>query len=126
MWVKYQPVRGSDAYLNVDSFLKTQGLANEAFDYIRQNLEIDFTHNLVGDLELVFHAPDGRIIESVRYRAPEWKKITAGSLHELLQNTVDGTWRSDRFPADPELGAKLREKLKEINEAFEAFETGGE
>jgi hypothetical protein len=126
MWVKYRPVSGSDAHMSVASFLAAQGMSHETFGYIRQNLEIDFTHNLVGDLELVFHTPDGQIIDSVRYRAPEWKKITCGSVHDLLQKTVDGTWRSDVIPADPQLAPKLREKLKEINEAFEAFETADE
>jgi hypothetical protein len=78
------------------------------------------------DLELVFHAPDGRAIDSVEYRTPELKEITSGSLYDLLMKIAEGAWNPDRFPADPELRVKLQEKLKEINEAFEAFETAGE
>ncbi len=104
-------------------FSRAAGKSHEPFDHIRQRLEIDFTKNLVSDLELVFHAPDGRAIDSVEYRASEWKKIVPGSLYELLQKTAEGAWRPDRFPADPELRLKLQEKLKEINAALEAFET---
>jgi hypothetical protein len=123
MWVKYRPLKGSAAFLNVESFLKAAGRSHEPFDHIRQRLEIDFTKNLVGDLELVFHAPDGRAIESIRYRVPEWKEISPGSLYELLQKTAEGARRPDRFPADPELRVRVQQKLKEINEAFEAFDT---
>ena len=123
MWVKYKPIKGSVAFLDVESFLKAAGRSHEPFDHIRQRLEIDFTKNLVGDLELVFHAPDGRAIDFIEYRSPEWKEIVPGSLYELLQKTAEGTWRPDRFPAEPELRIKLQEKLKEINEALEAFET---
>jgi hypothetical protein len=126
MWVKYRPAKGSVAFLNAESFLKAAGRSHEPFDHIRQRLEIDFTKNLVRDLELVFLAPDGRVIDSVEYRIPELKKITPGSLYGLLKKTADGAWGPDRFPADPELRIKLQEKLKEINEAFEAFETAGE
>ena len=125
MWVKYRPRKGSAACVNAESFLQAAGKAREPFDHIRQELEIDFSKNVVGDLELVFHAADGRVIDSVVYTAPEWKKITPGSVYELLQKTADGTWKPDRFHPDPELRAKLQEKLKEINEAFEAFETAG-
>jgi hypothetical protein len=79
--------------------------------------------NRVGDLELLFCAPDGRAIDSIKFRTPDWKTVVPGSLYELLQKTADGIWRSDRFPPDPELRLKLQEKLKEINAAFEAFET---
>ncbi len=123
MWVKYRPLKGSDSFLNAETFLQASGKSHEPFDYIRQKLEIDFANNLVRDLELVFHAPDGRAIDSVAYRVPELKKITPGSLYELLKKTAEGVWSPDRFPGDPELRLKLREKLKEINEAFEAFET---
>ena len=126
MWVKYKPAKGSAAFLNAESFLQAAGRSHEPFEHIRQRLEIDFTKNLVRDLELVFHAPDGRAIDSVEYRTPELKKITPGSLHELLKKTAEGAWSPDRFPGDPELRVKLQEKLKEINEAFEAFETTGE
>ncbi len=126
MWVKFRPRKRSSAFLKAESFLRTAGKGHEPFEHIRQRLEMDFTKNMVRDLELVFHAPDGRVIESITYNVPEWKKITPGSLYELLLKTADGTWKPDRFPADPDLGAKLREKLKEINEAFEAFETSGE
>ena len=126
MWVKYKPLKGSAAFLNAESFLKAAGRSHEPFDHVRQRLEIDFAKNLVRDLELVFHAPDGRAIDSVEYRTPELKEIAPGSLHELLKKTADGAWSPDRFPADPELRVKLQEKLKEINEAFEAFETTGE
>jgi hypothetical protein len=126
MWVKYKPPKGSAAFLNADSFLKAAGRSHEPFDHVRQRVEIDFTKNLVRDLELVFHAPDGRVIDSVEYRIPELKKIVPGSLYELLKKTAEGAWSPDRFPADPELRVKLQEKLKEINKAFEAFETAGE
>jgi len=126
MWVKFKPRKGSAAFLKAESFLRTVGKGHERFEHIRQRLEMDFTKNMVGDLELVFHAPDGRSIESVKYKTPEWKTIAPGSLYELLLKVADGTWREDRFPEDPALGLKLREKLKEVNEAFEAFETGGE
>jgi hypothetical protein len=126
MWVKYKPLKGSAAFLNADSFLQATGRSHEPFDHIRQRLEIDFVKNLARDLELVFHAPDGRIIDSVEYRAPEFRKILPGSLYELLKKTAEGAWSPDRFHTDPELRAKLQEKLKEINEAFEAFETAGE
>lgn len=126
MWVKYRPRKGSPVFLNAESFLHAAGESHEPFDHIRQRLEIDFTKNLVGDLELVFHAADGRAIDSVKYRTPEWKEIPPGSVYELLQKTADGSWRPDRFPTDPELRTKLQEKLREINEAFEAFETAGE
>jgi len=123
MWVKYKPLKGSAAFINAESFLRAAGKSHEPLDHIRQRLEIDFTKNLVSDLELVFHAPDGRAIDSIEYRATEWKKIVPGSLYELLQKTAEGAWRPDRFPADPELRLKLQEKLKEINAALEAFET---
>jgi hypothetical protein len=126
MWVKFRPRKGSAAFLKAESLLGAAGKGHEQLGHIRQKLEMDFTKNMVSDLELVFHAPDGRSIESIKYNVPEWKKIAPGSLHELLLKTADGIWRPDRFPADPALGLKLREKLKEINEAFEAFETGGE
>jgi hypothetical protein len=126
MWVKFRPRRGSAAFLKAESILGAAGKGHEQLDHIRQRLEMDFTKNMVSDLELVFHAPDGRSIESVEYNTPEWKTIAPGTLYELLLKTADGTWSPDRFPADPALGLKLREKLKEINEAFEAFETGGE
>jgi hypothetical protein len=126
MWVKYRPRKQSQAFKNAQAFLGTAGKSNEPFDHIRQKLEIDFTRNMVGDLELVFHGPDGRAIESVKYHVPEWRRITPGSVYELLQKTADGTWKPDRFPTDPELRAKVQEKLREINKAFEAFETVGE
>ena len=126
MWVKFRPRRGSEAFRKAESYLRVAGKGHEPFDYIRQRLEMDFTKNLVSDLELAFHAPDGRLIESIKYDVAEWEKIAPGSLHDLLLKTADGTWEPDRFAGDPDLGAKLREKLKEINEAFEAFETGGE
>ena len=93
MWVKYRPPKGSAPFLNAESFLRAAGKSHEAFDHIRQRLEIDFAKNVVADLELVFHAPDGRAIDSVKYRAPEWKKIAPGSVYELLQKTADGTWK---------------------------------
>jgi len=126
MWVKFRPRKGSEAFLKAESFLGAAGKGHEPFDYIRQRLEMDFTKNLVSDLELAFHAPDGRLIESIKYDVAEWEKIAPGSLHDLLLKTADGSWEPDRFPGDPDLGAKLREKLKEINEALEAFETSGE
>jgi hypothetical protein len=126
MWVKYKPLKRSAAFLNAESFLKASGRSHEPFDHIRQRLEIDFTKNMAHDLELVFHAPDGRAIDSVEYRTPELKEITSGSLYDLLMKIAEGAWNPDRFPADPELRVKLQEKLKEINEAFEAFETAGE
>ena len=126
MWVKFRPRKGSEAFLKAESFLGAAGKGHEPFDYIRQRLEMDFTKNLVSDLELAFHAPDGRLIESIKYDVAEWEKIAPGSLHDLLLKTADGSWEPDRFPGDPDLGAKLREKLKEINEVLEAFETSGE
>ena len=122
MWAKYRPLKGSMAFLNVEAFLKAAGKEPGFFDYIRQRLEIDYADNMVGDLELVFHASDGQVIDSLSFRTPEWKKVVPGSLYELLYKTVEGMWRTDRFPGDPELRLKIQEKLKEINEAFEAFE----
>ncbi len=126
MWVKYKPLKRSAAFLDAESFLKASGRGHEPFDHVRARLEIDFTKNLARDLELVFHAPDGRAIDSIEYRAPEWKEIAPGSLYDLLKKIAEGAWNPDRYPVDPELRVKLREKLKEINEAFEAFETAGE
>jgi hypothetical protein len=126
MWAKYRPLKGSTAFLNVEAFLQAAGKDAGFFDYIRQRLEIDYADNMVGDLELVFHASDGQVIDSLSFRAPERKKVVPGSLHELLHKTVEGMWRTDRFPGDPELRLKIQEKLKEINKEFEAFETAGE
>jgi len=126
MWVKYRPRKGTLAFRNAESFLNGAGKNSEPLDHIRQKLEIDFTKNMVGDLELVFYSVDGRVAESVKYQIPEWKRILPESVYELLQKTADGTWKPDRFPADPELRARVQEKLKELNQAFEAFETIGE
>lgn len=126
MWAKYRPLKGGTACLNVEAFLKAEGKEPGSFEYIRQRLEIDYADQMVGDLELVFHASDGQVIDSLSFRTPEWKGVVPGSLYELLYKTVEGMWRTDRFPGDPELRLKIQEKLKEINEAFEAFEMAGE
>ncbi len=123
MWAKYRPLKGSSASLTVVDFLRAAGKDPGPFDYIRQRLEIDYANNLVRDHELVFHDAGGRVIDSIAFRHVEWKAIPPGSLHELLHKTVEGMWRADRFSDDPVLSVKIQEKLKEINRAFEAFET---
>jgi hypothetical protein len=123
LWAKYRPLKGSTALLHVEVFLRAAGKDLGAFDYIREHLEINYGDNMVRDLELVFHRADGKAIESVSFRNPEWKAVAPGSLQELLQKTIEGVWRPDRFHVDPQLRERIQEKLKEVNAAFEAFET---
>ncbi len=123
LWAKYRPLKGSAVFQQVEAYLKAAGKGLGLFDYIRQRLEIDYANNMVVGLELIFHASDGKAIDTVSFGTPEWRTVAQGSLYELLQKTVEGIWRTDRFPGDPQLRMKIQEKLKEINAAFEAFET---
>ncbi len=125
MWVKYRPLPDSAAFRKAESFLRNFADSAEAFDHVRQRLEIDFTTSTVSDLELVFCAKNGTRIESVSFDEPEWKKIELGSVYHLLRKTAEGVWDPERFHPDPEVRAKLQSQLREVNQAFEAFETAG-
>jgi hypothetical protein len=123
VWVKYTPSRSSQSFQSAEAFLNASGKGNDELEHIRHRLEIDYIKKEIGDLELLFCAADGSTIDSVKFRSVEWKGVAPRSLHELVWKTVDGIWRPDRFPFEPELRVRIQEKLREINKAFETFET---
>jgi hypothetical protein len=126
VWVKYKPSRTSQSFRSAEAFLKASRRQGGVLDHIRHRLEIDYAKKEIGDLELLFCAADGRLIDAVRFRTVQWKRVTPRSLYELVWKTADGIWRPDRFPFEPELRVKIQEKLWEINKAFETFETASE
>lgn len=123
VWVKYKPAPTSQSFRSAEAFLKASRKEGGVLDHIRHRLEIDYAKKEIGDLELLFCAADGRVVDSVQFRSVQWSRVTPRSLYELVWRTVDGTWRPDRFPFEPELRVKIQEKLWEINKAFESFET---
>jgi hypothetical protein len=126
VWVKYKPSRSSQSFQRAEAFLNTSGGEGGELEHIRHRLEIDYVKKEIGDLELLFCAADGHVIDSVQFRSVEWKSVAPRSLHDLIWKTVDGIWRPDRFPFEPELRVKIQEKLWEINKAFETFETASQ
>jgi hypothetical protein len=123
VWVKYVPPKEGAARREAENYLAETGNDGARLAYVLQPWELNLETDQAADLGIVFSDDGDRVIAAIRFQEPTRRDCEAGTLQAALRAAVNGIWRQDRPGADPVLHERLVEKLKELNRAFEEFET---
>ena len=123
VWVKHVPPKEGAARREAETYLAETGNDGARLACILQPWELNLETDQAADLGIVFSDDGDRVIAAVRFQKPTSRGCAVGTLQAALRAAVNGIWRQGRLGTDPVLHERLVEKLRELNRAFEEFET---
>jgi hypothetical protein len=125
VWLKYVPSPNAHSFEQAQQYLKEAGAEWKRLCYIEQLLELDVNADLMADLVLFFFDWNDQLIEQVQFRERTLRPLGTVAVYSTIKGIAAGEeerMEPEVSPEQPSIDEKIQLKLKEINEAFDAFD----